>query len=376
MKSSSAKECQRTKYAAESNVQVAPAGIPAEVQDIPAQRTQDHEVVPGPTEMQGNPVEHTADPLGSHMVDCDLDDNHVKSVSSKNAVEHDHVHSALPEVSRGNTHTDTITNDGEPIGANNDGKVSRLTFYEDNCRQDIQISENHKESVEGLNDLQRAGNSVGSSASVDNTGLQRNNVSSQAHIDDNELKRNDLVYDVESNLIDGKLQDNMKNLSVPKSSCLYKCCSACFQSVYKMVHGILSNTPRPNLHCLTADDMHDILSSWCLNLLGSVRKLYSSHDEASCAENFVRMYNKETHLEHCACQSDIYLSRECLCHLESNGDAETANTDCHPLSGQSLSFFFKDGVWMPLNLTAETKLHCGFRRFCVCSLLGTVSMLS
>lgn len=374
MKSSSAKECQRTKYAAGINVQVAPVVIPAEVQDIPAHHTQDHEVVPGPTEVQGNPVKHTAEQLGSHTMDCDLD-NHVNSVSSKDAVEHDHVHSALPDVHRGNTHADTVTNDGEPIGTNNNGKVSRLTYGEDKFRPGIQRSENHTESMEGLSCLQRAGDSVGSPASINNTGLPKNNVSSEAHIDDNELRRNDLVNDVESNLIDGK-HDTMMNLSVPKISCLYKCCSPCFQSIYKMVHGIISNTLRPNLHCLTADDMHDILSSWCLNLLGSVRKLYSSHDEASCTEDFVRMSNKETHLEHCACQSDIYLSRECVCHLESNGDVETANADCHPLSGQSLSFFFKDGVWMPLDLTAETKLHCSFRRFCVCSILGTVSMLS
>lgn len=374
MKCSSAKECQRTKYAAGTNVQVAPVAIPAEVQDIPAQHTQDHEVVPGPTEVQGNPVKYSAEQLGSHTMDCDLD-NRVNSVSSKDAVEHDHVHSALPDAHRGNTHADTVTNDGEPIGANNNGKVSRLTYGEDKFRPGIQRSENHTESMEGLSCLQRAGDSVGSPASINNTGLPKNNVSSEAHIDDNELRRNDLVNDVESNLIDGK-HDTMMNLSVPKISCLYKCCSPCFQSIYKMVHGIISNTLRPNLHCLTADDMHDILSSWCLNLLGSVRKLYSSHDEASCTKDFVRMSNKETHLEHCACQSDIYLSRECVCHLESNGDVETANADCHPLSGQSLSFFFKDGVWMPLDLTAETKLHCSFRRFCVCSILGTVSMLS
>jgi len=163
----------------------------------------------------------------------------------------------------------------------------------------------------------------------------------------------------------------MNNLSVPKSSCLYKCCSPCFRAVYKMVHGTLSNSLRPNLHCLTVDDTHDILSSWCMNLLATVRKCYSSQDEVSCEENL----EPKTFLEHCACKSDLrHLSRECICHLESNEDTETANTDC--LSGQSLSFFFKDGVWMPSNVTAETTLHCSFRRFCICSILGTISMLS
>jgi hypothetical protein len=149
MKCSSAKECQRTKYAARTNVQVAPVAIPAEVQDIPAQHTQDHEVVPGPTEMQGNPVKYSAEQLGSHTMDCDLD-NRVNSVSSKDAVEHDHVHSALPDAHRGNTHADTVTNDGEPIGANNNGEVSRLTYGEDKFRPGIQRSENHTEYLDLL----------------------------------------------------------------------------------------------------------------------------------------------------------------------------------------------------------------------------------
>lgn len=149
MKCSSAKECQRTKYAAGTNVQVAPVAIPAEVQDIPAQHTQDHEVVPGPTEVQGNPVKYSAEQLGSHTMDCDLD-NRVNSVSSKDAVEHDHVHSALPDAHRGNTHADTVTNDGEPIGANNNGEVSRLTYGEDKFRPGIQRSENHTEYLDML----------------------------------------------------------------------------------------------------------------------------------------------------------------------------------------------------------------------------------
>ncbi|XP_062206464.1 uncharacterized protein LOC133908443 [Phragmites australis] len=371
------KECQSTRYAAETNLQVAPAGNPTEVQDIPAQRTQDHEVFPAccPNEMQDNSVQHTSDQLEIHTMVCDLDDDHVTSISSRDEVECNIVHSASPDVHRGNhTHADSITNDGEPSGANNDGKMSGSTYDEENCRSDTQRSENHTESVEHLNDLQRAGNSVASSASTNSTGIPRNIVSSEAHGDDNELKTNNPLSDVESgHLIDGQLQDNMQNLSVPKSSCLYKCCSTCFRAVYKMVHDILSNPLRPNLHCLTVDDMHDILSSWSLNLLATVRKCYSSQDVVSCEENFGKMHKQG----HCACQSDVtLLSRECICHLESNEDAETANADCHSLFGQRLSFFFKDGVWMPSEFTAETTLHCSFRRLCVCSILGTVSMFS
>ncbi|CAO2178848.1 unnamed protein product [Urochloa humidicola] len=375
-KSSCSKECESTRHAAETNVQVAPAGNSAEVEDIPAQHTEDREVVPGPNEMQDNPVQCTAEQPVTHTTVCDLDDDHVTSISRKDAVEHSLTHSASAEVYMRNlTHADTASNDGEGSGANNDGKVSNLTCDEENCRPDCRRSENHTESVEYLNDLQKAGNSVGSSASIDCTNIPRNVVSSEAYGDDNELEKNNPLNDVESShLVDGQLQHDMNNLSAPKASCLYKCCSACFRAVYKMVHDTLSNYPRPDLHCLTVDDMHDILSSWCMNLLATVRRYYSSQDEVSCEENFETTHSKETCLEHCACQSDPrYLSRECICHIENN-ETETANTD--HLSGQSFSFFFKDGVWMPSSLTAETTLHCSFRRFCICSILGAVSMLS
>ncbi|KAF8695960.1 hypothetical protein HU200_036838 [Digitaria exilis] len=377
-KSSCSKECQSTRHAAETNVQVAAAGSSAGAEDITAQHTQDCEVVPGPIEMQDNPVQCTTEQLGIHTTADDLDDDHVTSISSKDAVEHNLVHSASPEVHRCNlTHADTATNDGEHsrARANNDGKVSDSTYVEENCRQDIQRSENLTESVENLNNLRKLGNSVGSSVSADNTGILRNVISSEAYGNDNALNRNNPLNDVESShSIDGQLQYDMNNLLVSKSACLYKCCSACFRAVYKTVRDTLSNSLRPSLHCLTVDDMHDILSSWCLNLLATVRKCYSSQDEISC-EELVEKRPKKPCLEHCSCQDDFrHLSRECVCHLESNEDTETENTDCS--LGQTLSFCFKDGVWVPSDLTAETILHCSFRRFCICSILGTISMLS
>lgn len=364
--------CQSTRHPAETNVQVASVGNPVDVEDILAQHTEDREDVPAPNKVQDNPVQHAAEQLGTHTTVCDLGDDHMTSISSKDAVEHNLIQSASTEVHRCNlTHAGTATDDGECSGANNDGKLSNLTYDEENCRPDIQMSENHTKSAEYLNDLQKAGNS----ASIDDTEIPRNAVSSEAYGDDNELKNNPLNDVESSHLIDGQLQYDMNNnLSVPKASCLYKCCSACFRAVYKMVHDTLSNSLRPNQHCLTVDDMHDILSAWCMNLLATVRKCYSSQDEVSCKENFETMHNKESCLEHCACQSNFrHLSMECICHLENN-ETGTANTDC--LSGQSLSFFNKDGVWMPSNFTAETELHCSFRRFCICSILGTISMLS
>jgi hypothetical protein len=300
-------------------------------------------------------------------------------MSSGDAAEHNHVHSASPTVNRGNCRpADTATNDEEPNGANNDEKIVSSTGNEELCRWDIRTYENQPESIEHLNDLQRVGNFVASSAGADNTEISRNIVSSEAHGDDNEFKVNNPLDDLDSGHLisdNGELQDNPKNPSLPKSPCLYKCCSACFRAVYKMVHNNLSNSLSPN-HCLTVDDMHDILSSWSLNLLSTVRKYYSTQDMVNCEENSGKMQNQETRLEHCACQIDAIISRECMCHMEGNEDDEATNADFHPLFGERLNFFFKDGVWMPSDHTAETTLHCSFRRLCICSVLRTISMFS
>ncbi|GJM93628.1 hypothetical protein PR202_ga10197 [Eleusine coracana subsp. coracana] len=347
-------ECQSTN----ASVQIDPSGNPTVAQDIPAQNTLDHEAVPTrPDEMQDNSVRRSPDRFEIHTVACDPGDDHVTSIAGRDAAEHNLVHSVPPAVNRGNsTQFDTATNDEKSNGANNDEKILESTSYEENCRSDIQIYEN-TESIEHLNDLQRAENSV---ASADNTEISRNNVSAEAHVGNNELKMNNPLDDlVSGHLINGNLQDNTKNPSLPKFPCLYKCCSACFRAVYKMVHDNLSNSLSPN-HCLTVDDMHDILSSWSLSLLSTVRKHYSTQDMVNCEENFGKMQNQETRLEHCACQIDALLPRECICHMEGNDDDEATSTNPHSLFGQRLNYFFKDGVWMPSDDTSETTLHCSF----------------
>ncbi|GJN18120.1 hypothetical protein PR202_gb05247 [Eleusine coracana subsp. coracana] len=362
-------ECQSTN----ASVQIDPSGNPTVAQDIPAQNTMDHEAVPTrPDEMQDNSVRRSPDRFEIHTMACDPGDDHVTSIAGRDAAGHNFVHSVPPAMNRGNSTQFDTTNE-KTNGANNDEKILESTSYEENCRSDIQIYEN-TESIEHLNDLQRAENSV---TSADNTEISRNNVSAEAHVENNELKTNNPLDDlVSGHLINGYLQDNTKNPSLPTSPCLYKCCSACFRAVYKMVHDNLSNSLSPN-HCLTVDDMHDILSSWSLNLLSTVRKYYSTQDMVNCEENFGKMQNQETRLEHCACHVDVtLLPRECICHMEGNDNDEATSTNPHSLFGQRLNYFFKDGIWMPSDDTSETTLHCSFKRLCVCSVLGTISMFS
>uniref|UniRef100_A0ACD5VQ89 Uncharacterized protein n=1 Tax=Avena sativa TaxID=4498 RepID=A0ACD5VQ89_AVESA len=352
------RECESTSHTTERNVHAAPVGCSTNVQDNSAQQSHDHPVGPAtcPSEMQDSLVQQGPDQPEIHSVVCNL--------SRMDAVEHDLVHSALHDVHKGSG------------GVNNGWKMSSVTNGEEKCKPDIQRSESLSESVEDFDNMQRAENFVASSTTMDNVEISMNMLSSEAHGNGNGLNTSFHLNDAESDhLINGQPQDSIKKLPVPKSLCHYKCCSACFHAVYKVSHDILSNSVRPNLHCLAVDDMHDILSSCSSNLLATVRKWYSSQDVVGCEEKNEKKHYLGIISEHCVCQSDAsFVSRDCTCHLGSSGESETSN-ESHSLCGGSLSFFFKDGVLMPQDLTAGTSLDCNFKRLCVCSIPGTISML-
>uniref|UniRef100_A0A0E0C5T4 PHD-type domain-containing protein n=1 Tax=Oryza meridionalis TaxID=40149 RepID=A0A0E0C5T4_9ORYZ len=368
---SSSRECQGDSNTAEANTLGAPAGC-SEAQGTPGQHRDDLQVIPAhcPSEMQENSVQHAPGHLEIHDIVCDLDNDNVTSISSINAVEPDLIHSASLDV-----HTDSLTpadaviNDGQSCGVYNDGQMSRVINGEENRISNIERPESHTVSVADFNELQRK-NAVSSSTSTDSAGTSRNMVSSEAHGSDNERNTDFPVDDVKlGHLVNPQSQDTMKSLSVLKPPCLYKCCPVCFNAVYKMVHDILSNSVRPSLHCLAVDDMHDLLSSWSVNLLATVRKWYTSQGIVGSEENSGE--------GHCVCSSDNgCVPRECTCHLESNGDAGTIKDESYYLSGQPLSFFFKDGVLIPPDITAPTTLHCSYMRLCVCSIPGSISMFN
>ncbi|XP_073366668.1 uncharacterized protein [Aegilops tauschii subsp. strangulata] len=374
------RECESTSYATESNVLAGPVGGFPHVQDNSAQQSHGHLVGPAscPSEMHDKPVQQGPDQLEIHSVVCNIGNDHLTSISRMDAVEHDLVCSASPDAHKGAlTSADPVINDGGSGEVNNGWKMSRVTNGKEKCKPDIQRSESLSKSVEDFNNMQRAENLSACPATMDSVEVSKKTMSSESHGSGNELNTSFPLNDVGSgHSINGHMQDRRNNLSVPKSSCLYECCSSCFRAVSKVSHDILSNSVRPNKHCLTVDDMHDILSSCSLNLLATVGKWHSSQGVVGCQEEIGKKRYLEIISEHCVCQGDVsFVSRDCACHLESSAEAEASNKERHSLCGQSLSFFFKDGVLMPQDLTAGTTLHCSFKRLCVCSLPGTISML-
>lgn len=150
-----------------------------------------------------------------------------------------------------------------------------------------------------------------------------------------------------------------------KDSCIYICCIKCFHGVHAAVHKAVSKFWISHVNCLTIEDMHDILTSYGLNLVSTL-----SRQDTSQSIN----QHDAVHLHSCPCHKIVsgnaeLAPQECECHM-SNGEGGEDNT---------LRFLFRDGVLMPMHLCSNADntetLHCSLKRLCVCPVLDRVSFL-
>ncbi|KAJ4820598.1 TAT-binding-like protein [Rhynchospora pubera] len=148
-----------------------------------------------------------------------------------------------------------------------------------------------------------------------------------------------------------------------KDSCTYICCHKCFHEVHAAVHKAVSKFWRAHANCSTVEDMHDIFTSYSLNLISAISKNHETPSERQ---------HEEAH------------SSSCPCHEKSSGTAELAPRDCecHLCNGEgdediTLRFLFKDGVLIPTHLCSTADgteaLHCSWKRLCVCPVLDLVN---
>ncbi|XP_072966361.1 uncharacterized protein [Typha angustifolia] len=270
-----------------------------------------------------------------------------------------------------------------------------LVNVEISCRSESPIPKSC-ECTENSNDLQRTEITLPFTSDISIAG----SLVAQARTCNTEVsgqcKDSDRVplKDIESvsdarDMVTGLEQQN-KNVSVvSKISCLYGCCHDCVHVVYMLVHNILSSSWRSNGHLSTLDDIHDVLTSCSLNLLTAIRKCYISQDLSNCEEICGSKQLHRVQSECCACQKNAdkdpkrmlfqhkvsksteFSAKECDCHLMNKEDTGTTNTT-DAESEPVLSFYFRDGVLMPLNLQEESTLHCRFERLCVSSILEMI----
>ncbi|KAJ3670618.1 hypothetical protein LUZ60_008044 [Juncus effusus] len=131
-------------------------------------------------------------------------------------------------------------------------------------------------------------------------------------------------------------------VSREKDSCMYACCSDCFDRIHSAVSEAISKFWKAHLENSRVDDMHDIITTYALNIVTMVTKKHASQSDL-----------------------EMFAARECEFHFVSDGEK----------SEEKLSFWFKDGVLMPSNVgLSGEKFHCDFRRLCLCPILDMVKL--
>jgi hypothetical protein len=154
-------------------------------------------------------------------------------------------------------------------------------------------------------------------------------------------------------------------VSKKEDSCIYICCRKCFRGVHAAVHKVVSEFWISHANCSRIEDMHDILTSYGLNLVSALSRWHATQS--------INQHDA-VHLHSCSCfkmalENAELAPQECECHMPNGEGAEDI----------TLSFLFRDGVLMPMRLWSDVDSrdapHCSFKRLCVCPVLDSVSSL-
>ncbi|XP_042500015.1 uncharacterized protein LOC122078194 [Macadamia integrifolia] len=182
--------------------------------------------------------------------------------------------------------------------------------------------------------------------------------------------------------------NSRKNLSAASGiACLYECCDECLHNVYSLIQEILNHECDSNESC-SVEDLHDIVSSWSVNLLSSIRKLVLAESNSGSEKGFSRKLSRDDYgisgpgifkfkKPSCQCTSSgnkVVMPMECSCH---SGESLAAKTNAYSNSQirMDLKFIIRDNVLVPANPDEAVSFHCKFRHLCLCSLIEWIFMI-
>ncbi|KAJ4982158.1 hypothetical protein NE237_032995 [Protea cynaroides] len=184
--------------------------------------------------------------------------------------------------------------------------------------------------------------------------------------------------------------DNRRNLSVSSDvACLYECCAECLHNVYALIEETLNHECESNESCSTVEDFHDIVSSWSMNLLSEIRKLFLAESESSSEKGFNRKLRLGDHgisapgmfkfkKPSCQCISSgnrLVMPVECSCHSRCQSLAARTNAYRNSQFRLDLKFIIRDNVLVPANPDEAVSFHCKFQHLCLCSLIEWILMI-
>ncbi|XP_043698853.1 uncharacterized protein LOC122649680 [Telopea speciosissima] len=183
--------------------------------------------------------------------------------------------------------------------------------------------------------------------------------------------------------------NSRRNLSAASGiTCLYECCDECLHNVYGLIQEILNHECDSNESC-SVEDLHDIVSSWSMNLLSAIRKLVLAESNSGSEKGFNRKLRPGDHgisdpgifkfkKPSCQCISSgnkLVMPVECSCHSRCESLVAKTNAYTNSQFRLDLKFIIRDNVLVPANPDEAVSFHHKFRHLCLCSLIEWILMI-
>ncbi|KAL5998822.1 hypothetical protein ACLOJK_009770 [Asimina triloba] len=177
------------------------------------------------------------------------------------------------------------------------------------------------------------------------------------------------------------------------SCCLYECCSECTSTICHLIQDILIDNWESTSYCSSVAEAHDIITACSVRLLAAVRKSLVAEGSINGGDFCDGDQECGTRDRHCACQDACsthslksscwhkspgnrqIVPMECICHLKHKEVLSASKSGQNSLVGSVLKFFFRDDALVPSDHHKDAILHCKIETFCVCYIIGKISMI-
>ncbi|KDP45855.1 hypothetical protein JCGZ_15299 [Jatropha curcas] len=165
--------------------------------------------------------------------------------------------------------------------------------------------------------------------------------------------------------------------------CSYSCCSGCLCTLHELIQKILVHEWGLNKSYWTAEDVHDVVSSFSVDLLSAIRKVDKTKNISNSLDENLRFGSPEILSEHselhnCHCRSPgntLVMALECSCHCMDGSVTAKGSNSSNSHLGLQLEFIFRDGILVPVDSNMNVSFHCKYETLCLCSLIESVLMI-
>ncbi|XVF04282.1 hypothetical protein REPUB_Repub05bG0069000 [Reevesia pubescens] len=160
-------------------------------------------------------------------------------------------------------------------------------------------------------------------------------------------------------------------------TCFYQCCSDCLHTLLSLMQKVLLKEWKSDGSRWTVDDVHDTVALLSVDLLSTVRKVYT----AGLSSN--KFHEKLRNENHGKLLSNCPEWRPCHCKSSENSLVIPTQCGCHSVGTTSPNiqflefdpkFVYRDGVMVPIDSNKEVYFHCKFDTLCLCSLIESILM--